>query len=192
MSRKRGSSSVVVTQLACIFTNTDIHYDIYSWQPLLGSTELAGPVSAAHMTMRTSAHVTDWILGDSMMTSFKWKHFPRYLPFMRGIHRSPVNSSHKGQWRGALIFSFDLHLNKRLSKPLRRQWIETPSHSLWRHCNDIENTRMTWTLYFNFSSHRNSSVACLINSFRWKSNRRIVHLNTLHVHNRLPWKRTSK
>ena len=35
----------------------------------------------------------------------KWKHFPRYWPFVRGIHRSPVISPHKGQWRGALIFS---------------------------------------------------------------------------------------
>ena len=35
----------------------------------------------------------------------KWKHFPRYWPFVRGIHRSPVNSPHKGQWRGALVFS---------------------------------------------------------------------------------------
>ena len=35
----------------------------------------------------------------------KWKHFPRYWPFMRGIHRSPVNSPHKGQWRGAFTFS---------------------------------------------------------------------------------------
>ena len=34
----------------------------------------------------------------------KWKHFPRFLPFMRGMHRS-VNSPHKGQWRGALMFS---------------------------------------------------------------------------------------
>ena len=34
-----------------------------------------------------------------------WKHFPRCWPFVRGIHRSPVNSPHKGQWRGALIFS---------------------------------------------------------------------------------------
>ena len=34
----------------------------------------------------------------------KWKHFPRYWPFVRGIHRSPVNSPHKGQWRGALMF----------------------------------------------------------------------------------------
>ena len=35
----------------------------------------------------------------------KWKHFPRYWPFVRGIHRSPVNSPHKGQWCGALVFS---------------------------------------------------------------------------------------
>ena len=35
----------------------------------------------------------------------KWKHFPRYWPFVRGIHRSPVNSLHKGQWHGALMYS---------------------------------------------------------------------------------------
>ena len=35
----------------------------------------------------------------------KWKHFPRYWPFVWGIHRSPVNSPHKGQWRRALMFS---------------------------------------------------------------------------------------
>ena len=35
----------------------------------------------------------------------KWKHFSRYWPFVRGIHRSPVNSPHKGQWRGVLMFS---------------------------------------------------------------------------------------
>ena len=35
----------------------------------------------------------------------KWKKFPRYWPFVRGIHLSPVNSPHKGQWRGALVFS---------------------------------------------------------------------------------------
>ena len=36
----------------------------------------------------------------------KWKHFPCNWPFLRGIHWSPVNSMHKGPWRGALIFSF--------------------------------------------------------------------------------------
>ena len=35
----------------------------------------------------------------------KWKHFPRHWPFVRGIHRSPVNSLHTGQWRGAMMFS---------------------------------------------------------------------------------------
>ena len=38
----------------------------------------------------------------------KWKHFPRYWrywPFVWGIHRSPVNSPYKGQWRGVLMFS---------------------------------------------------------------------------------------
>ena len=35
----------------------------------------------------------------------KWKHFPRYWPFVRGIHRPPVNSPHKDQWRGALMFT---------------------------------------------------------------------------------------
>ena len=34
----------------------------------------------------------------------KWKHFPRYWSFVRWIHRSPVNSPHRGQGRGALMF----------------------------------------------------------------------------------------
>ena len=33
------------------------------------------------------------------------KHFPCYWPFVRGIQRSPANSLHKGQWRGALTLS---------------------------------------------------------------------------------------
>ena len=32
--------------------------------------------------------------------------FSRYWHFVRGIHRSQVNSTHKGQWRGALMFFF--------------------------------------------------------------------------------------
>ena len=35
----------------------------------------------------------------------KWKHFLRYWPFVRGNHRSPMDSPHKGQWRAALMFS---------------------------------------------------------------------------------------
>ena len=55
----------------------------------------------------------------------KWKHFPRYWPFVRGILRSPVNSPHKGQWNGALMFSFNFAwingwVNNREAGDLRR------------------------------------------------------------------------
>ena len=60
----------------------------------------------------------------------KWKHFPLYWPFMWGIHRSPVNSLHKGQWRGASMFSLNCAVNKRLSKQWWGWWFETPSRSL--------------------------------------------------------------
>ena len=43
-----------------------------------------------------------WLKHDDVI---KWKHFPRYWPFVRGIQLCPVNSLHKGHWRGALMFS---------------------------------------------------------------------------------------
>ena len=119
----------------------------------------------------------------------------RYWPFVRGIHRWPVDSPHKGHWRGAFMVSlicfwingwennrkagdlrryrahydvivmmmtssnrnssavtgefpsqrpmtrsfdvfFNLLLDKRLSKQSWGWWFETPSRSLWRHCNE--------------------------------------------------------
>ena len=36
----------------------------------------------------------------------KWKHFLHCWSFARGIHRSPVDSPHKGQWCEALMFYF--------------------------------------------------------------------------------------
>ena len=58
----------------------------------------------------------------------KWKHFPRYWSFVRGIHRSPVNSPHKGQWRGALMFSLicawiNRWVNNRETGDLRRHHV---------------------------------------------------------------------
>ena len=62
----------------------------------------------------------------------KWKHFPRYWPFVWGIPRWPGNSPHKGQWRGALMFSLTCAwingwVNNRKAGDLR--------NPLWRHCN---------------------------------------------------------
>ena len=55
----------------------------------------------------------------------KWKHFPRYWSFVREIHRSPVNSPQKGQWRGALVSSLmctwiNAWVNNREAGDLRR------------------------------------------------------------------------
>ena len=35
---------------------------------------------------------------------------------------------------------FDLRLNKRSGKQWSGWWFETPSHPLWRHCNDAKST----------------------------------------------------
>ena len=55
----------------------------------------------------------------------KWKHFPRYWPFVWGIHRSPVNSPPKGQWHGAFMFTLictwiNRWVNNREAGDLRR------------------------------------------------------------------------
>ena len=58
------------------------------------------------------------------MTSW-WRHqmetFSALLAFVRGIHRPPVNSSHKGQWCRALMFSLIcVWINNREAGDLRR------------------------------------------------------------------------
>ena len=83
----------------------------------------------------------------------KWKLFPRYWPFVRGIHRSPVNSPHKGQWRGALMFTLicariNGWVNNREAGDLRRYrahydvivmiWINKVSQRQpWNHIQEI-------------------------------------------------------
>ena len=58
-----------------------------------------------------------------------WRHqmetFPRHCPFLRRIHRSPVDSPHKGQWRRALMISLSCAwtngwANRRNAGDLRR------------------------------------------------------------------------
>ena len=48
---------------------------------------------------KTSRHSVDAAVRPGQDDVIKWKHFPRYWPFARGIPRT------KGQWRGALMFS---------------------------------------------------------------------------------------
>ena len=68
--------------------------------------DIDGHICWCFFTFNLFKHVTqlhfNWQGHDDVI---KWKHFPRYCPFVPGIHRSPVNSPHKGQWRRALMFS---------------------------------------------------------------------------------------
>ena len=64
-----------------------------------------------------------------------WRHqmetVSAILALLREIHRSPMTSPHRGQWRGALMF-FYMRPNKRLSKPsVIRGAIASIMTSLW-------------------------------------------------------------
>ena len=81
----------------------------------------------------------------------KWKHFPRYWPVVRGNNWSPVNSHHKGQWRGALMFSLictwiNGWVNNREVGALRRSRAHcdvnvmfnfNPSMGKWSHAHEV-------------------------------------------------------
>ena len=65
------------------------------------------------------------------------KHFQHYWPFMRGIHWSPVDSPHKGQWHRALMF------------PLICAWTNSwgnnrDAFDLRHHCTHCDSTVMWW------------------------------------------------
>ena len=88
----------------------------------------------------------------------KWKHFPRYWPFVRGIHRLvkdatcliwltanseeqvPMRKCGKKASNAELWFFFELPLTGRLSKQWWGWWFETPSCPLWRHRNGLKHT----------------------------------------------------
>ena len=72
----------------------------------------------------------------------KWKYY-RVTGHVRGIHRSLVNSPHKGQWRGALMFSLicawiNGWINNREAGDLRRHRDHYNVTVMWRRrCNDF-------------------------------------------------------
>ena len=68
------------------------------------TTSLCGGYNDRIDNVQALGQVMTWYRASADDDVIKWKHFPRYWSFVRGIHRSPVNSPHKGQWRGALMF----------------------------------------------------------------------------------------
>ena len=70
----------------------------------------------------------------------KWKHFPRYWPFLWQIHWSLVNSPQKGQWRGALMFS--------LTYTRTSNWVHNRgAGDLRRHRAHYDVTVMSWICF---------------------------------------------
>ena len=89
------------------------------------------------------------------MTSSNGNIFPRYWLFVWGIHRLrwiPLTKASDAD------FFFELCQKKRLSKPSRRRWFETPSHLSWRHCNDNISDETSW----HFTSSNEQSWPTLI------------------------------
>ena len=102
-------------------------------------------------------------------------------PFVRGIHRSPVNSPHKGQWREALMFSLicariNGWVNNREAGDLRRHHAHydvTIMPSTTRAYK--ETTVLIWdeiphscmiTLWHKLFDHR-TVLLCLVGSFHY-------------------------
>ena len=58
-----------------------------------------------HVVIAQHCSIIHGILDSNHDGVIKWKHFPHYWPFERGIHQSLVNFHHKDQWCRALMFS---------------------------------------------------------------------------------------
>ena len=82
------------------------------------------------------------------------------LPFSEG--NSPITGELPSQRPVTRSFGIFLDL-KRLSKPSRRRWFETLSHSLWRNCNDENQTfnLVTTRRYLNTSGAPFTNMANL-------------------------------
>ena len=83
-------------------TNLQYHFETPVFGHVIITEQVMVKKHKKH-TVSISGNISDVCLAHDDV--IKWKHFPRYWPFLRGIHRSPVNSPNKGQWRGALMFS---------------------------------------------------------------------------------------
>ena len=125
---------------------TLLWYDGHFLLAAINEKHIAGPLGSQLWVQHVICDLR--LLHDNVI---KWKHFPRYWSFVRGIHRRPVNSPHKGPVTRSFDVLFDLRLNKRLSKQSWGWWSETSPRSLWRQCNvcymhyRVHDGVMAWT-----------------------------------------------
>ena len=108
-----------------------------------------------------------------------WRHqmetFSALLALCEGEGEFPAQ---RAVQRSFDVF-FDLHLNKRLSKQSKHRWFETPSHSLWRHCN-VKFVICTWGVAYQWTYH---SVALNCRYTRFHNGLTIAGLLMPHILN---------
>ena len=96
-----------------------------------------------------------------------WRHqmeiFPTLLAFCAG--NSPVIGDFTTQ--RSVTRSFDVFLDLRLNKMLSKQswgwWFETPSWSLWRHCNAIADTLRCRFEHYRLGSRETQGMVTNVN-----------------------------
>ena len=87
----------------CIYLNLlQLNYTLFF---LIDTYSKPLPSGIQNKTPQRSGDISLMILSIFYDDVIKGKRFSRNWPFVRGIHRSALNSPHKGQWRGALRFS---------------------------------------------------------------------------------------
>ena len=157
LSRTFGTNFNEISSEIHTFSFKKMHLEMSSakWRPfclgedevkILATNRCGWPVNwnnEAEIILQTSAPLSSWmktvayfsIPSSPLHVLYSWlchqmEGFPRYWPFVMGIHQSPMDSPPKGQWRGALtIYLICAWTNGWANNR------DAPSSSLWRHCN---------------------------------------------------------
>ena len=135
-----------------------IYIQLFHWKKgiimLTTSSSLVAPAVIVKMTNRVTSDDKVGPMTTPVSPITWWRHqmetFSALLALCGG--NSLVTGEFPSQKPMTWSFGvfFDLRLNKRLGKPQRRRWFETPSRSLWRH--QIIHT-IFWLMKCQFCHH---------------------------------------
>ena len=109
--------------------------------------------TSTRMNMPHAPHTNEKIIqkmSKLIKTYTRERHVRNMLPML-----SPATDEFPSQMPVTWSFDFVLCLNKRLSLQSQGWWFETPSRSLWRHCNDKE-----WETYLIPSHPGRVTIIC--------------------------------
>ena len=134
----RARVSDYIPQILCDVITCPCH-----WYLLLAQYSSYTMMAFYVMNVGTRARCVQYKQSDGWPPCPRWRHqieiLFALLAFCAG--NSPLTgyspSQTNCQWRGALISSLIRALNKRSSEKSWGWWFETPSRSLWRHCNVV-------------------------------------------------------